>query len=352
MLSVDYILSLLDGQRPAEEQKQGLKLADRVSNINVFVMPRTKRFHKNIWNNCAKIICAKSDYELEYSKIHTIFEWIKDPMFPGRELIKDKLSKSHVFDRILDDYIKYAGFVKNKFWDNELRQIRAERSKLDRTVNNTDGTITQLLNVKDKIGGLTYINDLLVLLKNESQENARRIAERITDCTLDIDSFIDSYIRCAYTQKDKKSQSVLLKIKNDRALKGTEIRQYKEEESTVDIDFILDLISWRSQESDQARGITAAKEIEQIGAFIMPASFESWHNSAIIVSDRTDEELKLYLPELLTWIEDLQRPGAETIFKRLKKYSRLTSEPVFNSVLQFTEETDDIQWHTILHELL
>lgn len=42
-----------------------------------------------------------------------------------------------------------------------------------------------------------------------------------------------------------------------------------------------------------------------------------WNNCAKILSDKSDEELSPYLPELFRWLKDLNWPGAICIYDRL-----------------------------------
>lgn len=75
----------------------------------------------------------------------------------------------------------------------------------------------------------------------------------------------------------------------------------------------------------QEKGLKLAKEIDKIGVFLQPFSQtygeNVWHNCAKVLVSRTDEELELYLWELLEWLENLETPGALLIVERLKRFS-------------------------------
>ena len=85
MINIDYIMDLLDWNNSAEEQEKGIRLARDVKCINVFLQPRSNRYHrynKNVWDNCAKILSDRSDEELE-PYLTALFEWIEDLNWPG-----------------------------------------------------------------------------------------------------------------------------------------------------------------------------------------------------------------------------------------------------------------------------
>ncbi|MDO4649970.1 MAG: DUF5071 domain-containing protein [Eubacteriales bacterium] len=90
----------------------------------------------------------------------------------------------------------------------------------------------------------------------------------------------------------------------------------------TDIDTIMGMLSCDREESVQEEGRKLAKNIESIGAFTQPRSIHFnenvWDNCALILSERTDQELIRYSEELLMWIQDLKWPGARCIFNRLK----------------------------------
>ncbi len=56
MINIDYIMSLIDWNKSINEQEDGIKMAEDVENINVFLQPCNKNYNKNVWDNCAKIL--------------------------------------------------------------------------------------------------------------------------------------------------------------------------------------------------------------------------------------------------------------------------------------------------------
>ena len=93
----------------------------------------------------------------------------------------------------------------------------------------------------------------------------------------------------------------------------------------VDITDIMDMLDWHMSPEIQLEGISLARNIETIIPFIQPLTPKHnknvWGNCAVIISERSDEEIKPHLPEVLEWLQDMNWPGAFCILDRLKNYS-------------------------------
>ena len=93
----------------------------------------------------------------------------------------------------------------------------------------------------------------------------------------------------------------------------------------VDITEIMDMLDWHMPAEIQTEGISLARNIETIIPFIQPLTPQHnknvWENCAVIISERSDEEIKPYLPEVLEWLQDMNWPGAFCIMNRLKNHS-------------------------------
>ena len=93
----------------------------------------------------------------------------------------------------------------------------------------------------------------------------------------------------------------------------------------IDNTRILDMLDWHRPSEIQAKGIALARNIETIAPFMQPLTEKHnknvWDNCALIISGKTDEELKPYLVGLLEWLQDLNWPGSLCILNRLKRYS-------------------------------
>ena len=93
----------------------------------------------------------------------------------------------------------------------------------------------------------------------------------------------------------------------------------------VNIDYIMNLIDWNSSIENQNKGIKLAKDVKCINVFLQPCDNKYnknvWDNCAKIIAKRCDKELEPYLHELFEWLMDMNWPGADSIFERLKVYN-------------------------------
>lgn len=125
----------------------------------------------------------------------------------------------------------------------------------------------------------------------------------------------------------------------------------------VDILEILDMIDWSKPSETQSKGISLASKFENIVPFIQPLTPKYnknvWENCAVIISQKSDEEIKPYLVELLEWLQDTNWPGALCILDRLRKYSdNNTILEAINTCIQKAKESRDDVWNSNLHLLL
>lgn len=97
----------------------------------------------------------------------------------------------------------------------------------------------------------------------------------------------------------------------------------------ADITEIMDMLDWHMSSEIQLEGISLARNIETIIPFIQPLTPKYnknvWENCAVIISERSDEEIKPHLPEVLEWLQDMNWPGAFCILDRLQKYEDIDS---------------------------
>ena len=86
------------------------------------------------------------------------------------------------------------------------------------------------------------------------------------------------------------------------------------------IDELFEMLSWNSTEKVQLKGIAEAKKIKHLSVFMRPIESKSvWENCAKIIASKDDSELVRYLPELFQWLQDMNWPGAEIIYSKLKR---------------------------------
>jgi len=127
-IDIDYIMDLLDWNNSVEEQEKGVFLARSVKSINVFLQPLDPAHNKNVWDNCAKILCARSDEELS-PYLFNLFEWLEDMNWPGAWYILERL---RMFDVNIEDGLfmyafnickKRARALEKKEWLDNLSMI-------------------------------------------------------------------------------------------------------------------------------------------------------------------------------------------------------------------------------------
>lgn len=112
------------------------------------------------------------------------------------------------------------------------------------------------------------------------------------------------------------------------------------------------MLDFRNSYSTRITGIEMAKKITDLSLLIMPpASPSVWEECAKILSSKTDEELCLYLPKLLEWLQDIDWPGAFDIYNRLMKFSGGYFDTVLDNVMKRSQFLKDDMWTEILCKL-
>jgi len=102
---------------------------------------------------------------------------------------------------------------------------------------------------------------------------------------------------------------------------------------SIGIDELFDMLSWKSDDETQKRGIELAKQIECYSVFLQPHGLKHdkdvWGNCAKILSEYPDEILRFCSLGMLVWLEDINWPGAETILERLIKFNDTSLLSIF-----------------------
>lgn len=126
MIDIDYIMSLLDWNKSITDQEKGIKMAENVENVNVFLQPCNKNYNKNVWDNCAKILSERTDEELSPYLVE-LLEWLQDLNWPGAFCILERLQKyrdKSSYDRAFNTCLKYARAVNDDVWESNLRMLK------------------------------------------------------------------------------------------------------------------------------------------------------------------------------------------------------------------------------------
>lgn len=125
MVNIDYIMDLLDWNNSMEKQEQGIEMAKDVKCINVFLQPGSRFYGKNVWDNCAKILSARSNEELSPYMIE-LMEWLQDMNWPGAFCIFDRLKgmvNEQLFQYSYTICLKCARALDDETWESNLKML-------------------------------------------------------------------------------------------------------------------------------------------------------------------------------------------------------------------------------------
>ncbi len=87
--SIDEILDML-GSDDKEIQEKGISIGSQIKNLKCFMRPIYGNPLSSTWENCAKIVCKRSDEELRPYFVDLLM-WISDMNYPGASQVFDRL---------------------------------------------------------------------------------------------------------------------------------------------------------------------------------------------------------------------------------------------------------------------
>ena len=133
MGNIDRIMDLLDWNRSAEDQALGIELAKDVQFLHAFLQPCMKKYNKNVWDNCAKILAMRPDEELEQC-LPDLLEWLQDLNWPGAIWILERL-QAYRDTKTLDTHIsialQQADRSGDEVWRDNLLELSASLHAAD-----------------------------------------------------------------------------------------------------------------------------------------------------------------------------------------------------------------------------
>ena len=91
-IGIDELFDMLSWNSDEDTQKKGIELAKDVKCYSIFLQPYGLEHGKDIWENCAKILCSYPDEILQYCTLKML-EWVEDINWPGAEFILSRLIK-------------------------------------------------------------------------------------------------------------------------------------------------------------------------------------------------------------------------------------------------------------------
>ena len=122
MVDIAEIMDMLDWRMSSEIQSKGISLAKNTETIIPFLQPLTAKHNKNVWDNCAVIIAAKSDENLKPYLVE-LLEWLQDMNWPGAFCILNRLqnySDENSIRNAIAVCLEKAKKCKNEVWESNL----------------------------------------------------------------------------------------------------------------------------------------------------------------------------------------------------------------------------------------
>lgn len=120
----------------------------------------------------------------------------------------------------------------------------------------------------------------------------------------------------------------------------------------LNIDTVFEYLMDNQSEEIQKIGIMHARKIRHLSVLIQPLESKSlWENCARVLVEKSDMELRRYLYSLFKWIQDMNWPGADLIFRRLVTFNEEDFQRVFEYSLALAEKTLDSGWSQPLMQL-
>ena len=124
-------------------------------------------------------------------------------------------------------------------------------------------------------------------------------------------------------------------------------------DSILTIDQIFEMLDWNNDKKTQLIGIEKAKTIINLSVLFQPIEKKSvWENCAIVISSKTNEQLKPYVIFMFEWLQDMNWPGADIVFKRLLEMPLDMIQLPYNIVLDTAKKMCDYVWLEVLMDFI
>ena len=128
MTQTDEILALLSWHSSPADQARGLALASRARDLSAFIQPCGERYHKDVWDNCAKVLSARTDAEL-VPHLSALLRWLQDMNWPSAQRIMDRLrgfADRQALSAALGACLLQAQAANDEEWIENLRMVGPE----------------------------------------------------------------------------------------------------------------------------------------------------------------------------------------------------------------------------------
>lgn len=113
MPDINKIYEMLNWRNSPAVQLEGIRLVREINDLSLLIQPPAD---PSVWEHCAKVLCEKSDAELE-PYLDGLLEWLQDLNWPGAMTIVERL-KTFSGEK-LKKPLESAIIKSNKMSDNE-----------------------------------------------------------------------------------------------------------------------------------------------------------------------------------------------------------------------------------------
>ena len=113
MPDINKIYEMLNWRNSPAVQLEGIRLVREINDLSLLIQPPAD---PSVWEHCAKVLCEKSDAELE-PYLDGLLEWLQDLNWPGAMTIVERL-KTFSGEK-LKKPLENAIIKSNKMSDNE-----------------------------------------------------------------------------------------------------------------------------------------------------------------------------------------------------------------------------------------
>ena len=175
MHKIDIILDLLRWDRTAEEQAQGIAMAEEVVILKPFFRPTVPGNSKSVWENCAVVICQRSDAELT-PYLADMFAWLEDLNWPGALLIQERLmafQETEALVACLDDFVATHVHMNYRSWLHDLSPLLLNTKIAVAVADDTRRTLVEFLYPERQANQTTPLSNLSAQINHNPPESSQ-----------------------------------------------------------------------------------------------------------------------------------------------------------------------------------
>lgn len=131
------------------------------------------------------------------------------------------------------------------------------------------------------------------------------------------------------------------------------LEQLTKSNRCYNVDEVFEMLSSDNDEQVQAIGLNYAKKYSHLSVLFQPAESKiTWKNCARVIVSKSDEELKRYLIPMIRWLQDMNCPGADLIYERLKKMPLDLIQNDLDYCYKLAIDTKDFVWQKVISQLI